>query len=162
MLIRSWARSQLLTPFFLRSYIDWPISKTFGTMPPMEAPLWTPVAEKKQMYFINFTFSVYIHTWELKFGQTILYKTQVLLGTFWGMHLQTLWELENHLRIWWEHIGNKEKISFPLTLEKKKLDPSWGHAEPSDWLHEISLSKTLHTNFLPRLMAGAKFWGHIK
>jgi hypothetical protein len=31
------------------------------------------------------------------------------------------------------------------------------HAEPSHWLHEISISKTVGHHFWPRLMAGAEF-----
>jgi hypothetical protein len=36
------------------------------------------------------------------------------------------------------------------------------HAEPSYWLHEISLSKTVCHHFSPRLMLRAEFWGHGK
>jgi hypothetical protein len=35
-------------------------------------------------------------------------------------------------------------------------------AEPSYWLHENSLSKTVCHHFSPRLMVGAEFWGHSK
>jgi hypothetical protein len=62
-----------------------------------------------------------------------------------------------------EHIGNqgeKKRFLTHLPLKKKKLHPSWGHAEPYQWLHEISLSKTVCHHFLPRLMAGAEFWRH--
>jgi len=45
-----------------------------------------------------------VHTWLSPFyflyigvGQDIWDKTQVLLGTSWGMHLRTLWELKNPL-----------------------------------------------------------------
>ncbi len=33
------------------------------------------------------------------------------------------------------------------------------HAEPSHWLHEISISKTVCHHFWPGLMAGAEIWG---
>jgi hypothetical protein len=36
------------------------------------------------------------------------------------------------------------------------------HAEPSYWLHEISLSKTVCHHFSPRLMVRAEFGGHGK
>jgi hypothetical protein len=38
---------------------------------------------------LNLTFSVF-DKWELNLEQTIQNKTQVLLGTSWGMHLGTL------------------------------------------------------------------------
>jgi hypothetical protein len=38
---------------------------------------------------LDFTFSVF-DKWELNFKRTIQNKTQVLLGTSWGMHLGTL------------------------------------------------------------------------
>jgi hypothetical protein len=58
----------------------------------------------------------------------------------------------------------KTKKSPPLPPSsqkgKKKLDRSWVHAEPSHWLHEISLSKTVHHHFAPWLiMAREEFWG---
>jgi hypothetical protein len=35
-----------------------------------------------------------------------------------------------------------------------------GHAEPSHWLHEISISKTVCHHFWPGLRSGAEIWGH--
>ncbi len=34
------------------------------------------------------------------------------------------------------------------------------HAEPSHWLHEISISKSVGHHFWPGLMAGSVIWGH--
>ncbi len=34
------------------------------------------------------------------------------------------------------------------------------HVEPSHWLHEISISKTVDHHFWPGLMAYAEIWGH--
>jgi hypothetical protein len=34
------------------------------------------------------------------------------------------------------------------------------HAEPSKWLHEISISKTVRAHFSLVLMARAEIWGH--
>ncbi len=34
------------------------------------------------------------------------------------------------------------------------------HAEPSKWLHEISISKTVRAHFWLVLMARAEIWGH--
>ncbi len=34
------------------------------------------------------------------------------------------------------------------------------HVEPSHWLHEISISKTVGHHFWPGLMAYAEIWGH--
>ncbi len=79
------------------------------------------------------TSSVYINeSWN--FGQTIWAKSEVLLGTSWG----TLQELENHLRTREIYIYPSPPLS-----KRKKLDRSRVHAEPSHWLHEISLSKTV-------------------
>jgi len=64
----------------------------------------------------------------------------------------------NTLRTW-EHIGNKGKKiknSPSPSLKRKKLDRSWVHAEPSHWLYEISISKTVGHHFWPGLMAGAE------
>jgi hypothetical protein len=55
----------------------------------------------------------------------------------------------------------KQKIT-PRTrphLQKEKQGPSWVHAEPSHWLHEISISKTVCHHFWPGLMTGAEIWG---
>jgi hypothetical protein len=38
----------------------------------------------------------------------------------------------------------------------KKQGPSWVHAEPSNWLYEISIPKTLCDHFWPGQMAGAE------
>ncbi len=43
---------------------------------------------------------------------------------------------------------------------KEKPRPSWVHAEPSHWLHEISISKSVGHHFWPGLMAGSVIWGH--
>jgi hypothetical protein len=42
----------------------------------------------------------------LNFGQIIWDKTHVLLGTSWGTHVGTFWELNGNI---WEHIKNKGK-----------------------------------------------------
>ncbi len=34
------------------------------------------------------------------------------------------------------------------------------HGKPSKWLHEISISKHVHTHFSLVLMARAEIWGH--
>jgi hypothetical protein len=34
------------------------------------------------------------------------------------------------------------------------------HVEPSHWLHEIFISKTVGHHFWPGLMAYAEIWGH--
>ncbi len=72
---------------------------------PIEAPLWTPscTIRNKCPHLLN-TFSVYIHQ-------------SSTLGKPYGRNLRCYWEyleeqlgdLRNHLGIWWEHIGNKEK-----------------------------------------------------
>jgi hypothetical protein len=52
----------------------------------------------------------------MNFGQTIWDKTQVLLGTSWGTHLETMREQEN-------------KTNNPIpplpAANRKKLDRSW-------------------------------------
>ncbi len=79
--------------FFKGANIDWPISNSFGTlgMAPIEAPLWTPSCKIYTVvlpYVLPFQFRVELlpFRWELNFGQTILDKTQVLLGTSWRTH----------------------------------------------------------------------------
>jgi len=48
------------------------------------------------------------------------------------------------MRIWMEHVGNKGK--------KKKFKALWVQAEPSHWLHEISISKTVRHHIWPGLI----------
>jgi hypothetical protein len=98
------------------------------TMSPIEAPLWTPSCKSRTL---DSRFLVYIHgSWA--WGKPYGIKTQVLLGTSWGMHLKTLWKLGNPLRIWeliknimgrhWEE-GKKQNLPiFPPSLKEKKLD----------------------------------------
>jgi len=57
----------------------------------------------------------------------------------------------------WEWGKNKKSRPRP---KKKELDPSWVHAEPSHWLHETFISKTVHQHFWPGLLAGAQTVGH--
>ncbi len=70
---------------------------------------------------------------------------------------------------WWELYGNtlgtreenKKKSLFPLS-KRKKLDRSWVHAEPSHWLHEISLSKIVHHHFPSGLIPPIiNNWGYL-
>jgi len=58
----------------------------------------------------------------------------------------------------WEQGEKNLKIPPPPPppLKRKKLDRSWVHAEPSHWLYEISISKTVGHHFWPGLMAGAE------
>jgi hypothetical protein len=117
---------------------------------PTSAPLWSPSCKIKTNPGTN-VFSVC--TGELSFGKPYGIKPRCygnILGNAFG-NLGTLWEFENSLRTWWEHIGKKEKIPvFPPPPSR-----SWVHAEPSHWLHETFISKTVHPHFLPRLTAGA-------
>ncbi len=106
------------------------------------------------MYTFGFNlFSLY--TGELRFEQTKWDKTQILLGTSWGTHLGTCEHIENK----WKK-KTKNPSTSPRPSKRKKLDCSWVFAEPLHWLHEISASRTVGHHFLPRLMAGAEFWGH--
>ncbi len=102
------------------------------------------------------TFSVYIHECST-------------LGKPYGIKLRCYWELlreqlGNLKETWWEHIKNKEgkkrkkeKVPPPHP-QKEKQGPSWMHAEPSHWLHEISISKTIYHHFWTGLRAGAEIW----
>jgi hypothetical protein len=91
------------------------------------------------------------------------------MGLKWGAIGNVLGEhignLENILRTWWEPIGNlkgtcweqrknEKKSSFPPTqnLKEKRIKALWVHAEPSHWLHEISISKITRHHFWPRLI----------
>jgi hypothetical protein len=94
-----------------------------------------------------------LYTWESNFRQTIWDKIEVLLGMSWG----TIWEhVENTLGT----RENNNNYSPTLTPKRKKLGPSWVHAEPSDWLHETFISKPVCHHFWPGLMAGAQPLGH--
>jgi hypothetical protein len=135
---------------------DWPISNFFGTlgMPSIEAPLWTPSCKLKQICTPGFhLFSLY--TGELNFGKLYGIKPRCCWERLGGTTVGTHWELDGNKR-------NKTKKSlFPPPLPKrKKLDRSWVHVEPSHWLHEISISKTVGHHFWPGLMAYAEIWGH--
>jgi hypothetical protein len=48
----------------------------------------------------------------------------------------------------------------PLKVKRAKKKGTVSAAEPSNWLHEISISKTVCHHFCPGLMAGAEIWGH--
>jgi hypothetical protein len=55
----------------------------------------------------------------------------------------------------------QKKPTPPSPPERKNQGPSSGvHGEPSHWLPEISISKTVHCHFWPGLMAGSVIWGH--
>jgi len=45
----------------------------------------------------------------------------------------------------------------PPPPPEKKQGPSWVHAKPSHWSHEISTSKIVGHNIWPKLMARLKF-----
>jgi hypothetical protein len=103
----------------------------------------------------------HLYNWQGEhFGQTIWDKTEVLLRTSW----------ETYLGTWWEHDGNtlgrREKNKIPLSphlspppyVHKKKTG-LFVSAEPSHWLHEISLSKTVHHHRSPGLIPIPKSWG---
>jgi hypothetical protein len=101
--------------------------------------------------------------WEFNFGQTIWDEIEVLLGrprgTTWGTSRE---QTANMLPTHWEQGRKTKKITPPNptpTPKRKKRGPAWLHSEPSHWLHEISISKTVgHHSFWPGLMAGAEFW----
>jgi hypothetical protein len=78
-------------------------------------------------------------------GQTICDKTEVLLGTYRGTNLRTLWE------------QRKKKIPCLPPSERKKLIVCEYMLSLFHWLHEISLSKTVGHHFSHRLMARAEF-----
>ncbi len=95
---------------------------------------------------------IYIGVKRTTFAKAYGIKKKVILRTCWG----------NITRTWgrnWEHDGN------PLgTTENEKKPP---HPNPKGKkvghhheLHVISLPKTVHHHFWPRLMAGAEFWKH--
>ncbi len=66
----------------------------------------------------SLTFDLFgLYTWELDFRQT-----QVLLGTCWGMHLGTLWELDGNMSgTLWEPGG--KKVPLPGPPQKEKTAP---------------------------------------
>jgi hypothetical protein len=48
----------------------------------------------------------------------------------------------------------------PGPPERKNQGPSLMHAKPSHWLHDSSISKTIHHHFWLGLMVGSMIWGH--
>jgi hypothetical protein len=96
-----------------------------------------------------------------------------LMGTHWdleGNRLGTHWEqgkmllrtpLGNTFGTWWEPIGilkgtcweQRKNLKIPPPppqpkLERKKIKELWVHAEPSHWLHEISMFQKCSSPFL--------------
>jgi hypothetical protein len=61
-----------------------------------------------------------------------------ILGCYWERIGEYIWELDrNHMRTWWEHVGNKgKKPKNPSPPHPPKLNCSLVHAEPSHWLYE--------------------------
>jgi hypothetical protein len=59
----------------------------------------------------------------------------------------------------WTRKKNKRQLPPPPSPKRKDQGPSWVHAEPSHWLHEIFISKTVRHYFWLRLMAGSGIWG---
>jgi hypothetical protein len=71
----------------------------------------------------------------LNFGQTIWDRIVVVLGTTWGTPCE---HDENTLRT--RPKKNKNCSLTHPTPQRKKLDPSGVHTEPSHWLHETFIS----------------------
>jgi hypothetical protein len=97
-------------------------------------------------------FSVYVHESWTKPYSTKPYGIE--LRCYWGH----LWEPHgNMMGTHWEQGKKNPKISLPPPhLKRKKLDPSWLHAEPSHWVHETSMSRSVCHRFWPTLMGGAR------
>jgi hypothetical protein len=134
--------------FLGKSHIHWPINKSFGTLStPQWEHLFGPQSQNRnKCALLHFTFLVCIH------GSWTLGKPRC----YWEHLGECIWEYFGNLM---GIRGGKKKFLSQLPLKKKKLHPSWEHAEPSQWLHAISLSKTVCHHFLPPLMAGGEFWG---
>jgi len=59
------------------------------------------------------------------------------------------------IKLWcyWEHIGDQKKTDPPSPPpQKKNIGPYSLYVEPSHWLHEIFISKTVCHHFSPGLM----------
>jgi len=150
---------------FWKSHIHSPIIIFFGTLSTPEwKHLFGPQLQNRNkcIPLIAHLFSLY--KWELNFGQTIWIKRSY----YWEHLGERIWK---QFRNWMEPRGKiikphgntlrtKEKNpSPPCRLSKrKKLDCSWVYAEPSCWLHDISLSKTVRHHFSPGLIL-PKSWG---
>ncbi len=87
------------------------------------------------------------------------------LGKTYGIKVRCYWEYPR--RTHWEPNGNlkgtcegqrkkwkNEKIPPPTppNLKENKIKALWVHSEPSHWLHEISISKTVRHHFWPGLI----------
>jgi hypothetical protein len=119
----------VLTPsfFFIFEGARWvgpsPIFLEHWGTPQWKHLIRTSIAQLKQMCSTVLTFSLYIHeSWT--FSKTIRDKIEVLLGMSRGTNLGT-WGTR------WAHIGNKGGKTPPSAPTRKKLDPSWLHAEHS-------------------------------
>jgi hypothetical protein len=45
--------------------------------------------------------------------------------------------------------------------KRKEIEAGWVHAEPSHWLHEISISETVRHHFWPGRVAALCFYNHL-
>ncbi len=97
--------------------------------PLMEAPLWTPIAKRKQLYFPIACLSIFIHdSW------TSGKPYGIKLRCCWKHFREQLGNSRNLKGTWWNHVGNnrkKPKIILPHSTPKmKKQGPSLMHVEP--------------------------------
>jgi hypothetical protein len=95
-------------------------------------------------------------------------------GTYWGTHWEPREHIGNLMVAWWEPIGNlkgtcweqrkNEKKILPPThtkLKIKKTKALWVHAEPSHWLHEISMFQNCSSPFLALSNTPIINWGYL-
>jgi len=90
---------------------------------------------------------VHLYRWEGEDFRQNIYWIEV--RCYWEHHWGTYWELERNM------LGTKEKwkeiLPSPHPKLKSKIKALWVHAEPSHWLHEIFIFKTVHHHFWPGL-----------
>ncbi len=145
-------KSNSFSFFFAMSQFDWPITKK-------KLKLWRLPKIEDSM-----------ERWSASpFGPPIELRS----GGLWANHRglkrgaigNTLVEhIGNLMGTHWEQRENEKNSSPPPhpnpKLKRKRVKALWVHAEPSHWLHEISISRTVHHHFWPWIACIIN-WGYL-
>jgi hypothetical protein len=134
--------------FFATSQFDWPIAKK--KVETMKAP------QSRRFYGNMKCFSfwpTYIGKKGRTLGKTYGIKARCYWEHPWGTHWHPIKHIGNLMGTCWEQRKNEKNPPPPqFPLKEKKSRALWVHPEPSHWLHEISISKTVRHHFWPGLI----------